>query len=309
MVYLITGVTGQIGHALQNLLKDEAKGISRQQLDFSEPEKIKIKLKEFSPRIIINTAAYTAVDKAEEEEKLAYKINAEAVGQMAEYAFENNITFVHYSTDYVYPGDRKTPWKEDDKTAPLSVYGRSKLAGDESIKKTAEKFENAKWLIFRTSWVYAAEGKNFVNTMLRLGREKEVLSVVSDQIGAPSYAYEIASATVEALKKSEEMKNFPSGIYHLCNRGETSWHGFAEEIYRIANDLGAELKVREVKEIKTADYKTAALRPLNSRLDSTKLSSVFKIIMPSWQDALSRCLLERYRLEKEESEKREASEN
>ena len=291
--HLVTGATGQVGGALCKLLGDKATGIDHQDIDFTQPDTIKAKLAEYKPDIIINPAAYTAVDQCEEEEVLAQKINADAVEKLAEYAFEQGIPFVHYSTDYVFPGTGEASWKEVDETGPVNAYGRTKLAGEQAIQEVAERFDNPEWLILRTSWVYAEEGKNFVNTMLRLGKEKEVISVINDQVGTPTYSHDIADYTLKILDKTEDTGYFPSGIYHFTNRGITNWHDFAEEIFRQASAQGEELVIKDVKEIRTKDYPTLAQRPLNSRLDCSKLEEVFGLRFPAWEDALCRCLKKR----------------
>ena len=287
----MTGTSGQVGKSIISQLGERAVALDEKTLDFLKPDELintlkQIEEKHGKPKAFINPAAYTAVDKCEEEEELANKINAEAVEVLARYAFENDIPFVHYSTDYVFDGSGSEPRNEDEKTNPINAYGRSKLAGEEAIKRVASDFENAKWIIFRTSWVFEEQGNNFVNTMLRIGHEREVLSVINDQIGAPSYAPDLASATIKALEKGD----FPSGIYNLCNSGETSWHGFAEEIFKRASEIGIVFEVKEVREIPTTEYPTPAARPLNSRLDLSKIREVFDIEMPSWQDALARFL-------------------
>jgi dTDP-4-dehydrorhamnose reductase len=326
MRYLVTGAKGQVGGALAKRLGAAAIPVDVTEMDLSKPETIAAALKHYNPDVIINPAAYTAVDKAESEEALAHIINADAVREIARYAFAHNIPLVHYSTDYVFPGDGKTPWKEDDKTGPLNAYGRTKLAGEQAIIEEAayalgreqggerssvarsasgsssrlESLEGSapKYLIFRTSWVFSEHGHNFVNTMLRLGAEREVLSVVDDQIGAPTYAGDIADATLSVLEKSIEMKRLSSVIYHLVSSGYTSWFNFAEEIFQQAAALGADLKVREVKPQATKDYPTPARRPLNSRMDCAKLERTFGIALPAWQDALYRCLKNKYGVDK-----------
>ena len=286
----MTGKTGQIGSALVGLLGDKAIGLGRDQLDLSAPETIHSVLKNHTPSVVINAAAYTAVDKAEDESELVHKINADSVGKIAEYCFSNNIIFIHYSTDYVFSGEGIAPWKDDDQPDPQNIYGKTKLAGENTILDMAEKFPNAKYLIFRTSWVYSESGNNFLNTMLRLGKEKEELSIVSDQIGAPSYAKDIAEYTIDIIEKAIDSNNFPSGIYNLSNSGETSWYGFAEEIFEIAKKQGYSLKIRSLNPIKTSEYPTKAIRPLNSRLDNSKILSIFNINMPDWNNALKRCM-------------------
>lgn len=298
---LITGQSGQVGSALAECLEDEPQviGLSRHGLDLSHPETVYDTLARYAPKVILNAAAYTAVDEAEEKAALALRANGESVGEMARYAFSHHAVLVHYSTDYVFAGHGASAWSETDPTAPVNSYGKSKLAGEQAILEQAKAFAHLspRYLIFRTSWVYDAEGKNFVSTMLRLGKEREVLSIVADQHGAPSFAPDIAEYTLRALKKASEMEAFPSGVYHLVNGGETSWHGFAEKIFALAESLNAQLKVREVQAIRTSEYPTPARRPLNSRLSTAKLQQVFGLQLPDWQDALKRCMLKRYALE------------
>ena len=291
---LVIGATGQVARALKDLLGNNSIYLARNDLDLSNPPSIQKTLAEKTsnslPLAIINAAAYTAVDKAEEEMSLAQAINAESVKEITRFAFESNIPLIHYSTDYVFEGTGEHRRKETEQVNPLGFYGKSKLMGEEFIQSEALLYPDAKWIIFRLCWVYDEVGNNFLNTMLRLGKDREVISVVSDQVGAPTYAHDIAKATIESLDKSMQSDNFPSGIFHLCNAGETTWNSFAEQIFREATEHGESLEIKEVKEILTSAYKTPAPRPLNSRLDCTKLKDVFDISMPLWNDALSRCL-------------------
>lgn len=284
MTTLIFGANGQIGQALGALLEDVVL-LSREEADFSKPETLPAIIESIKPDYIINAAAYTQVDKAEEEEALATLINADAPAVLAREAAKRGIAFVHYSTDYVFDGAGDAPRKEDAKLAPLNAYGRSKLAGEKAVKAAGGAY-----LIFRTSWVYDAFGKNFLNTMLRLGAEREHLRVVADQIGAPSFASHLAEATLEALEEACKEYEFPSGIYHLCNRGETSWHGFAEAIFAQAKQRGMEMKVQTVEPIPSSAYPTPATRPLNSRLDCRKLEETFGLRMPDWREGLNEAL-------------------
>lgn len=290
MVYLITGKSGQVGRALAAVMGEDAVSVDRQELDLADIDSIKNKLDKIKPSVIFNAAAYTSVDKAEDEEDLAGTINADAAEIMADWAFSNNIAFIHYSTDYVYPGTGNKPWNEDNDTAPVNAYGRTKLAGEQKIIELSKKHKAAKFLIFRTSWVYDESGKNFLNTMLRLGKEKEIISVVADQFGAPTYAGDLAINTVAAVKKAILMKEFPSGVYNMCGGGEATWHEFAEEIFRMAEDLGYDLIIRDVKEINTSEFPSRAKRPLNSRLSMDKLEKTFNITMPDWKESLKLCL-------------------
>ncbi len=283
---LVIGANGQIGRALAEALRGrEAIFWGREEVDLSHCDALNHLLTITPCSAIINAAAYTAVDKAEEEPELAEKVNAYAPQVMAAYCAANNIPFLHYSTDYVFDGSGEKPRTEDGVVAPLSVYGKTKLLGEEMIEEQCGFH-----LIFRTSWVYDAYGNNFVNTMLRLGAEREELRVVADQIGAPSYAPHLATATLEALDKAIAMRDFPTGTYHMCNAGETSWHGFAEAIFDEARAVGMELKVREVHPIPTSDYPTPATRPLNSRLDCGKLQKTFGITLPDWREGLKECM-------------------
>ncbi len=282
---LILGRSGQLGRVLGRVFP-KAVQWGREEADFLTPDQWVGRIAELRPTWVINANAYTAVDLAEkpEERERALQVNAVTPGRVAEACRKLGIPFVHYSTDYVYPGADASvrPWNEEDHTGPLNSYGRTKLAGDEAIARVAGSF-----LIFRTSWVYDESGKNFVNTMLRLGADRPELRVVADQVGAPSYAGDLAWATREALVKASRRETFPSGVYHLCNSGETSWAGFAREIFEQAG------VACRVVEIASQDYPTPARRPLNSRMSLEKLRRTFGIEMPSWQDALRRCLKNR----------------
>jgi len=286
-VILILGANGQIGRALNRLL-DDAVALDRQQADLSEPRQLVKAIESFQPTAIINAAAYTAVDKAEEEQDLAMRINGESPSVLAGFCRRRGIPLVHYSSDYVYDGSGKEPRSETAPTGPLNAYGASKLAGDQAIEA-----EGGKYLIFRTSWVYDATGKNFLNTMLKLGMERERLQVVHDQVGAPSYAPHLAKASLEALEKAQAMKPFPSGIYHMCNADDTDWHNFALAIFDEAQKRGMKLKIRELEAIPTSKYPTPAKRPLNSRLDCSKLRQTFGITLPSWVQGLEEAMAQK----------------
>jgi dTDP-4-dehydrorhamnose reductase len=197
------------------------------------------------------------------------------------------VPFVHYSTDYVYPGSGHLPWREDDVTEPLNAYGRSKLHGDHLVEASG-----ARHLILRTCWVYDGIGRNFFTTMMRLCRERDTLRVVADQIGAPTYAPDAAAATLTVLARAVAADSFPSGVYHLANGGYVSWHGFARAIVDEAARAGVSVKAREIEPITTAEFPTPARRPLNSRLDSTRLEQVFGERLPQWQSGLSACVNE-----------------
>jgi dTDP-4-dehydrorhamnose reductase len=294
MNIFITGGNGQVGFELQRQFAPFGTILAptRQELDLTNAEAVNVYLEKHQPGLILNAAAYTAVDKAESEPEQARHLNAKLPAQLADYAAMQGIPLVHYSTDYVYPGNGEKPWQEDSPTGPLSIYGQTKLEGDDAVVSSG-----AKHLIFRTSWVYAARGNNFMKTMLRLGREREALNIVSDQIGAPTPARLIAQITALACTNHHSPStthhslftiNIPQGIYHLAPRGETSWHGFASEIFKTARGLGEELAIAPegVAGISTAEYPTPAKRPLNSRMALSKLENSLGITMPTWQSQL-----------------------
>ena len=290
---LLTGVNGQVGHELQHTLSvlGRAVALDRSQLDLSDADAIRRVVREIKPNLIINPAAYTAVDKAESEPELAFAINATAPAVLAEEAAKLGATLVHYSTDYVYDGSKSLPYVETDPTNPLSVYGKSKLAGEEAIRAVGLPH-----LILRTSWVYGARGKNFLRTILRLAAEREQLRVVSDQMGAPTWSRSIAEATTTAMLNWQDSK---SGIYHMTCAGKTSWHGFAQAILQQYQAMQTDhnwspLKALPdgIEAITTEQYPTPAKRPANSVLDNAKLRETFEMEMPNWQDALSEALAE-----------------
>jgi dTDP-4-dehydrorhamnose reductase len=287
---LVTGADGQVGRALVAEFRDTAELIAcnRQTLDLSNPEKIRAKLREVNPDVILNAGAYTAVDRAETEGELAMAINGQAPGVLAEEAARSGALLVHYSTDYAFDGSKNGPWVEDDRTNPLSVYGASKLAGEEAIRSIGGRY-----LIFRTSWVYAPEGKNFVLTMLRLGSERDSLNVVDDQIGAPTTAAELARAT-QGIAAGILNDNFGpesdwAGTYHMTCGGSISWCGFARAIFERAPELLGGKKPT-VNPIKTSEYPTPAKRPLNSVLSNEKLQQRFGVRLANWQSALDEVL-------------------
>ena len=295
---LLTGVTGQVGGelliALQNIgevVPAIAPGESFPYgkalvMDLADPGAMRRTVRELKPDLIVNPAAYTAVDKAETESALALKINGEAPGVLAELARELQAGFIHYSTDYVYPGQGDAPYHEDSPTAPLNEYGRSKLAGDQAVQAVGGAY-----LIFRTSWVYGIVGHNFVKTMLRLGKDRATLKVVGDQFGAPTFARTLADATAMILAQSLPDLNgrlaAQRGVYHLVCGGETSWWGFAQQIFATARQHGYQGSVQEVLSIATREYPTPAARPLNSRLSCRKLEECFRLRPCSWEAALA----------------------
>lgn len=293
---LLTGVNGQVGHALQNMLSKDALlanavvALDRSQLDLTNIDEIRRVVQSIRPDFIINPAAYTAVDKAESEPDLAFAINATAPQVLAEEASKIGAKLIHFSTDYVYSGAKLTPYVEDDVTQPLSVYGKSKLAGENAIRKIGLSH-----LIFRTSWVYGAYGKNFFKTILRLASERDELRVVADQIGAPTSSTSIALAIGAVLNQWDDARSGDekAGIYHLVNAGQTSWHGFATAIVEEYTRLlpshhwpPLKLTPAGIHAITTQEYPTPAVRPANSCLDCNKLARDFSVTLPHWHDAL-----------------------
>ncbi|WP_087720765.1 dTDP-4-dehydrorhamnose reductase [Salinicola salarius] len=290
MSILILGGSGQVGFELQRALAPLGNCIApgRRSLDLQDAAAVVRLLDELRPTLIVNAAAWTAVDAAEKARDEAFRLNAALPAQLADYCASHSATLVHYSSDYVYPGDGDTAWRETSETGPLSVYGKSKLAGDEAVLASG-----ADALIFRTSWVYSARGHNFMKTMLRLAREREALRIVGDQIGAPTPARLIAEVTLLAVKQRGEGRLEP-GLYHLAPRGETNWHGFAQAIFRHAEALGETLQVKpdQVVSIATANYPTPARRPLNSRLSLEKVEQALGITLPNWESQLQLTLAE-----------------
>jgi dTDP-4-dehydrorhamnose reductase len=287
---LVTGAQGQVGRALVATFAKTAEVIAcdRGALDLSNSDAIRSHVRQVAPNVILNAAAYTAVDKAESEPDLAMAINGRAPGVLAEEAKRAGALLVHYSTDYVFDGSKNGAWVEDDTTNPLSVYGATKLAGEQAIQNAGGKF-----LIFRTSWVYAPEGKNFVLTMLRLGRERETLNVVDDQVGAPTTAAELARAThaiaTGVLENKFGARNDWAGIYHMTCGGKVSWCGFARAIFERAPAL-LDGKTPKVNAIASSDYPTPAKRPHNSILANQKLYRRFGVQLASWESALDEVL-------------------
>ena len=290
---LLTGVNGQVGHALKTKLAEyEVIALSREQLDLTKTHDIRRIVREIKPTLIINPAAYTAVDKAETEPELAYAINAKAAQILAEEAARLNAGIIHFSTDYVYDGTKTSPYVETDEVNPVSVYGKSKLAGEEAIRQVALPH-----LILRTSWVYGAYGKNFLKTMLRLATEREELRIVGDQFGAPTSSESIADSVVKLVNVWQPEHENQTGIVHFTNAGETSWHGFSCEIVNQYNALLADkdwpalkANVDSIAAITTADYPTPAARPANSCLNNSKLKQVFGIELPLWKTALQQVM-------------------
>lgn len=284
MRILVLGRNGQVGAALTQSLEGlgELISLDRSQLDLSKPDAIRTALRELQPQMIINAAAYTAVDAAESDEAAAFQINAEAPRVIAEESERLGAALIHYSTDYVFDGGKQGAWLEDDATAPLSVYGQSKLAGEQAITDVGGAH-----LILRTSWVYGLHGKNFLLTMLKLAETRDELAIVDDQVGAPTWAVTIADATAAIIRDSGEPAQLAalSGVYHLCAGGHTSWFGFAQAIFSHVS-IHRKPKLRPIT---TAEYPTPAKRPQNSMLNTDKFRHTFGDL-PAWDDALQTCL-------------------
>jgi dTDP-4-dehydrorhamnose reductase len=271
--------------ALTNILGSRGIFLSRNELDLANISSIQKKLANYQFDFLINAAAYTKVDEAEDNKSLSYDINANAVLEIAQYCAKLNIPHLCYSTDYVFDGNKDCPYSEDDPANPLSIYGKSKLMGEENIQNIGGKY-----LIFRTSWVYDIRGQNFLNTMLKLGAQREILRIVSDQYGSPTYATDLANASLIALKNASLMGGFPSGIYNLTNSDSTSWYGFAKNIFEISRSKNISLKLQELIPISSAEFQVKATRPKNSRLSNDKIKKILGVEMRSWVDALRDCL-------------------
>jgi len=292
MKILLLGKGGQVGWELQRSLAGlgELVALDHDSTDlcgdFTQPEGLAQTVRRVQPQLIVNAAAHTAVDKAESEPELARLINATAPGVLAHEAQGLGAWMVHYSTDYVFDGSGSRPWLECDSCAPLSVYGQTKLEGEQAVASACSRH-----LIWRTSWVYAARGGNFAKTMLRLAQERELLTVIDDQVGAPTGADLLADVTALALREAQRRPEL-AGLYHLSAGGQTSWHGYAEHVLARARQLKPELpwKVREVRAVPSSAFQTAARRPLNSRLNTTRLQTAFGLRLPPWQQGVDRML-------------------
>jgi dTDP-4-dehydrorhamnose reductase len=295
MRLLILGKSGQVGAELQRSLAPlgEVVALGRAEADLEDPGQLKRSVLDASPDVLVNASAYTAVDKAESEPEQANRINCQAVAELAEIAARRGTWLIHYSTDYVFDGTKNAPYVETDATHPASVYGRTKLAGETAVLASA-----AKALVFRTSWVHAAHGHNFIRTMLRLAAERDSLRVVDDQIGAPTSAALIADVTAAAIGSIARGAAPEPGIYHLTAAGATTWHGLAQFVIGTALSDGATLKVTpdKVAPIPTSAYPTPAARPANSRLDTTKLRTALGLSLPDWTEGARRTVRELLRI-------------
>ncbi len=294
MKVLLFGKNGQVGWELQRSLAPlgEVVALDADSTvmcgDFTKPDGIAATIRAVSPDVIVNAAAHTAVDKAESEPDLVRTINALSPGVLAQEARSKNALLVHYSTDYVFDGSGDEPWVETDATAPLNVYGATKLEGERLIQQSG-----CKHLIFRTSWVYGARGGNFAKTMLRLAKERDSLSVINDQVGAPTGADLLADVTAHAIRASLDQPEI-SGLYHLVAAGETSWYDYTNFVLDFARQSGVSLKVspEAIKAVPSSEFRTAAKRPLNSRLNCEKLKETFGLNLPRWQSGVERMLTE-----------------
>ncbi|EPG2417838.1 dTDP-4-dehydrorhamnose reductase [Stenotrophomonas maltophilia] len=295
MTILVFGGNGQVGQELLRALAPLGKvvattrsgqlpdGSACEVADFGQPNSLPVLLDRLQPSVVVNAAAYTAVDRAEQDVEAAFAANAQAPGMIARWCAAHGVPFVHYSTDYVFDGQGSAPYCEDEPTAPLGVYGTSKRDGEDAVRAAGGRH-----LIFRTAWVYASHGANFLRTMLRVGAERDQLRVVADQIGTPTPAALIADVTAQALQHPGQL----SGTWHLTASGQTSWHGFAEAIFAEALATGVLAKVPTVEAIPSSEYPTPAKRPAWSVLDNRKLQQDFGIVLPTWQDGLKRVVAE-----------------
>ncbi len=295
MKILLLGAAGQVGTELRRTLAALGDlvpatrngklpyGAACEAADLDAPESLRSLILRTMPDVVVNAAAYTAVDRAESESEAAFRANAEAPAHLADACKACDALFVHYSTDYVFDGTGTRPYREDDPTAPVGVYGASKLAGEEAVRSSG-----ARHLILRTAWVYAAHGSNFLLTMLRLARERDRLKVVADQQGSPTSAGLIADTTARILERGVAQ----SGIRHLTASGQTSWHGFAEAIFAAAIARGVLERAPVVDPIGTSDYPTPARRPAYSVLDNRRLQTEYAIELPDWRDGLGRVIAE-----------------
>jgi dTDP-4-dehydrorhamnose reductase len=283
MRVLLVGCDGQVGTELRRTAPAAAQIVAPglHELDLTRPEQVRAAVRAANPSLVINAAAYTAVDRAESEPALARALNADAPALLAAEAMRLGAGIIHYSTDYVYDGAQLAPWREDDAPAPLGVYGATKLAGDRAVLESG-----ARAVVLRTSWVYASHGQNFVRTMLRLGREQERLRVVADQHGCPTWARDLARATWTVAGHDLA----PGGLFHCAGAGRVSWHGFAQRIFALARARGFALKVREVEPIPASDWPTLARRPANSVLDASRLAREHGFSLPPWEESLAACL-------------------
>lgn len=291
MKILLTGADGQVGFELWRTLQfnseiipttsngRDVNGMSTIKFDLNDADDVDKKLEAIAPDVICNAAAYTAVDKAESEQDMAQRINADAVAQMADFCCQNRLLMLHYSTDYVFSGEHRFPWREQDKIEPQSVYGQSKAAGEQALIESG-----CEHMIFRTAWVYGNRRHNFLKTMLKLAQSHDELKIVNDQQGTPTWSNTIALATMLALNIPE------SGVYHLTASGHTTWYGFAKRIFEQAVRIGLLEAMPKLSPVTTEAFPTAATRPKYSVLDCQKFAGTFNVKLPHWQTTLQLCM-------------------
>jgi dTDP-4-dehydrorhamnose reductase len=287
MRILLTGANGQVGWELSNRGRQrglEILALDRSALDIKDPSSVEKEVSQPGVFLVVNAAAYTAVDQAELEPELAFSVNRDGPAYLASACAKAGIPLIHISTDFVFGGEKKGPYHERDQVSPLNVYGKSKAAGEIAVRERLQEH-----IILRTAWVYGVHGNNFVKTMLRLGREREVVHVVDDQYGCPTYAADLAETILKIAAQFLDDGQVQWGTYHYCGKGVTSWYGFAEAIFSVAAEYVA-LRVRQVEPISTAQYPTAARRPANSVLDCSLVERSFGIVPKPWDESLARML-------------------
>lgn len=289
---LLVGKNGQVGWELERSLMPVGRvvAVDRKLMDLQNADAIREIIQNHKPNVIVNAAAYTAVDKAEEEVDLAMLVNADAPRVMAEEAKKLNSLLIHYSTDYVFDGNKLSPYTELDEPNPINVYGKSKLAGERAIQNI-----NGDYIILRTSWVYGQRGSNFLLTMLRLMKDRDSLNIVADQRGAPTWSRLIAEVSAQVIVHAwmnKKKEKFASGLYHLTASGEASWYDFASAIADNAQEQGLDLKINNINPIQSADYPTPAKRPLNSQLSLKSLLNHYNVYIPSWRETLRLCMVQ-----------------
>jgi dTDP-4-dehydrorhamnose reductase len=287
MRILLTGANGQVGWELSNRGRQrglEILALDRSALDIKDPSSVEKEVSQPGVFLVVNAAAYTAVDQAELEPELAFSVNRDGPAYLASACAKAGIPLIHISTDFVFDGEKRGPYHETDQVSPLNVYGKSKAAGEIAVRERLQEH-----IILRTAWVYGVHGNNFVKTMLRLGREREVVHVVDDQYGCPTYAADLAETILKIAAQFLDDGQVQWGTYHYCGKGVTSWFGFAEAIFSVAAEYVA-LRVRQVEPISTAQYPTAARRPANSVLDCSLVERSFGIVPKPWDESLARML-------------------
>ncbi|HUU42088.1 MAG TPA: dTDP-4-dehydrorhamnose reductase [Desulfatiglandales bacterium] len=286
MGILVIGANGQLGWELCSKAKKhdlDIEPLDLPEFDIADPSAINTKITPFDISLIINASAYTAVDQAESKQEIAFAVNRDGPARLSSYCAKHTIPLIHISTDYVFDGSKKGPYLENDPVAPLGVYGKSKAAGETEVRNLREH------IIVRTAWLYGLHGNNFVKTMLRLGKNTEILRVVADQYGCPTYAADLAEAVLTIASKIIEGGSIAWGTYHYCGKGRTSWHGFAEKIFELAKKYDS-LKVKNVVPITTKDYPTPAKRPANSVLECSLITKQFGIMPRDWQESLAKMI-------------------